>query len=150
MSEYYFCREKNGLARLSKYGNKDVNIMKNTDPISVTYNGYAISTFHLADEIQNNPFLVRFIIQPNNKVYYIVKIYGYYMTCFEFLREETVEKSLSAVMKDGMNLRFVTLQTPEICQAAILNNPESEQFVNIPFTFTVSLDVLLELISKIH
>ena len=41
------------------------------------------------------------------------------------------ESDLERVKRDGMELQFIEHQTPEICLAAIKQNPESKQYVRI-------------------
>jgi hypothetical protein len=41
----------------------------------------------------------------------------------------TYEMQLSVVSKDGMLLRFITDQTPDICEVAVQNNPMALQYV---------------------
>jgi hypothetical protein len=107
--------------------------------------------------IQNNPNAINFVANKTEKILKLVEDlqniyiqketniinnYNYInvkniVKSFDLAtnKEQTDEECKSAVMKDGLQLKFVIEQTPEICMMAIKQNPEALKFVVIPQTF---------------
>ena len=49
-----------------------------------------------------------------------------------FVKEQTPEICLAAVQQDGLALKYVKEQTPEICSAAVKQNSKAHKYVRKP------------------
>lgn len=96
-----------------------------------------------------HPF-IKYITNEKTQEKCYILIDAYWIFNFAFVKEEqTLEKCLDVVKKDGMNLRYIEArkQTVEICMAALSNNPSSEKYVKIELN--IELDYLLNMIGNL-
>lgn len=52
-------------------------------------------------------------------------------TQIRYMQDPPEDLCLAAVSRNGLVLEFIENQTPEICRAATLQNPEAKRFVKI-------------------
>lgn len=119
-------------------------IMKQ-DPCESSYDEIFIT--ECTKELLQHPFLIKFEKKESFDLYFVIGKNSNGIFHHPIYYDQTLDRCLEVVKKDGMNLKYIKEQTQEICLVAIANNPESEKYVTIKLD--VNLDYLLNAIDNL-